>query len=225
TTYISGTAVLKAAEQCKSMILDQGRKLLQVEDAEIVNTDVVAPDGQKISYTDICTKSFYTDEQLQIMGSASHLSYDSPPPFNATFAQVEVDTLTGTTRVTRVVSVTDAGEIINPKMAEGQVEGAIPQSLGMALTEFMPFDDKGRMLNLDFNSYHIYTAKDMPEMVIRFADSHEPTGPYGAKAVAEIPTSAPAPAVTNAIYNAVGVRIKHLPVKPEEVLAKLHSGA
>ncbi|MEA3287089.1 MAG: molybdopterin cofactor-binding domain-containing protein, partial [Candidatus Marinimicrobia bacterium] len=88
TTYISGTAVLKAAEQCKFMILDQGRKLLQVEDAEIVNTDVVAPDGQKISYTDICTKSFYTDEQLQIMGSASHLSYDSPPPFNATFAQV-----------------------------------------------------------------------------------------------------------------------------------------
>ncbi len=221
TTYISGTAVLKAAEQCKSMILEQGKKLLQVDEAQIVDTDVVAADGNKISYADICMKSFYTEEQLQIMGTASHLSYDSPPPFNATFAEVEVDTLTGTTRVVKVVSVTDAGQIINPKMAEGQVEGAIPQSLGMALTEFMPFDSKGRMLNLDFNSYHIYTAKDMPELVIRFADSHEPTGPYGAKAVAEIPTSAPAPAVTNAIYNAVGVRVRHLPVQPEQILAEM----
>jgi putative selenate reductase molybdopterin-binding subunit len=221
TTYISGTAVLKAAETCKAMILVQGKKLLQVDDAKIVNMDVVAADGQSISYADICMKSFYTEEQVQIMGTASHLSYDSPPPFNATFAEVEVDTLTGTTRVVKVVSVTDAGQIINPKMAEGQVEGAIPQSLGMALTEFMPFDEKGRFLNLDFNSYHIYTAQDMPEMVVRFAKSHEPTGPYGAKAVAEIPINAPAPAVTNAIYNAVGVRIRHLPVQPEELLAKI----
>jgi putative selenate reductase molybdopterin-binding subunit len=221
TTYISGTAVLKAAEQCKNMILEQGKKLLQVEKAEIAGTDVIAPDGQSISYADICMKSFYTEDQLQIMGSASHLSYDSPPPFNATFAEVEVDTLTGTTRVVKIVSITDAGQIINPKMAEGQVEGAIPQGLGMALTEFMPFDSKGRMLNLDFNSYHIYTAKDMPELVVRFADSHEPTGPYGAKAVAEIPISAPAPAVTNAIYNAVGVRVKHLPVQSEQILKEI----
>jgi len=221
TTYISGTAVLKAAEKCKTMILEQGIKLLQVEEAKIVDTDVVAPDGQSISYADICMKSFYTEEQAQIMGTASHLSYDSPPPFNATFAEVEVDTLTGITRVIKVVSVTDAGQIINPKMAEGQIEGGIPQSLGMALSEFMPFDDKGRMLNLDLNSYHIYTAQDMPELVVRFAKSHEPTGPYGAKAVAEIPINAPAPAVTNAIYNAVGVRIKHLPVKPGELLANI----
>ncbi len=222
TTYISGAAVKKAAEACKLMILEQGKKLLQTDDAKIVNTDVLGSDGQSISFSDICIKSFYTDEQQQIMGIASHLSYDSPPPYNATFAEVEVDTLTGIVRVIKLVSVTDAGQIINPKMAEGQVEGAIPQSLGMALTEFMPFDEKGRMLNLDFNSYHIYSAKDMPELVVRFVESNEPTGPYGAKAVAEIPISAPAPAVTNAIYQAVGVRIKHLPVKPEEVLAKIH---
>ncbi len=221
TTYISGSAVKKAAEACKAMILEQGKKLLQVETAEIVDTDVVGSNGQSISFSDICIKSFYTEEQAQIMGTASHLSYDSPPPFNATYAEVEVDTLTGTTRVVRIVSITDAGQIINPKMAEGQVEGGIPQALGMALTEFMPFDDKGRMLNLDFNSYHIYTARDMPELVVRFVDSHEPTGPYGAKAVAEIPINAPAPAVTNAIYNAVGVRIKHLPVQPEQILAEM----
>jgi len=218
TTYISGSAVKKAAETCKAMILEQGRKLLQVEEAEIIDTQVVGSNGKTISFSDICIKSFYTEEQAQIMGSASHVSFDSPPPFNATFAEVEVDTLTGTVRVIKVVSVTDAGQIINPKMAEGQVEGAIPQALGMALSEFMPFDEKGRFTNLDFNSYHIYTAKDMPELVVRFADSHEPTGPYGAKAVAEIPINAPAPAVANAVFNAVGVRIRHLPIRPEQIL-------
>jgi len=221
TTYISGMAVKKAAGECRAMILEQGKKLLQQDRAKIVGTDVVGSDGQLISFSDICIKSFYTDEQTQIMGSASHMSYDSPPPFNATYAEVEVDTLTGIIRVIKIISVTDAGVIVNPKMAEGQVEGAIPQSLGMALTEFMPFDKKGRMLNLDFNSYHIYTARDMPELLVRFAKSSEPTGPYGAKAVAEIPISAPAPAVANAVYHAVGVRIRHLPIRPEEVLSKL----
>ena len=222
TTYISGSAVKKAAENCKTMILEQGRLLLGNQAAEIDGTFVKDEQGQSISFQDICIKSFYTEEQKQIMGTASHMSYDSPPPFNATFAEVEVDTLTGTVRVIKIVSVTDAGQIINPKMAEGQIEGGIPQALGMALSEFMPFDDKGRLLNLDFNSYHIYTARDMPELVVRFANSHEPTGPYGAKAVAEIPINAPAPAVTNAVYNAVGVRIKHLPIRPEELLGAMN---
>lgn len=221
TTYISGSAVKKAAEQCKAMLLDQGKLLLDDPQAEFEGTTVKGQDGKHISFEDICTKSFYTDEQKQIMGAASHMSYDSPPPFNATFAEVEVDTLTGTVRVIKIVSVTDAGQIINPKMAEGQIEGGIPQALGMALSEFMPFDEKGRFTNLDFNDYHIYSAKDMPELVIRFADSHEPTGPYGAKAVAEIPINAPAPAVANAVYNAVGVRVKHLPIRPEQILAEL----
>ncbi len=224
TTYISGSAVKKAAENCKTMILEQGRLLLGNDEAEIEGTFVTGGDGKQISFEDICTKSFYTDEQKQIMGIASHMSYDSPPPFNATFAEVEVDTLTGTVRVIKIVSVTDAGQIINPKMAEGQIEGGIPQALGMTLSEFMPFDEKGRPINLDFNSYHIYTAKDMPELVVRFAESHEPTGPYGAKAVAEIPINAPAPAVANAVYNAVGVRVKHLPIKPQQILEEMDLG-
>ncbi len=151
------------------------------------------------------------------------MSYDSPSPYNATFADVSVDTETGIVRVNKIVSVTDAGQIINPQMSEGQVEGAIPQSLGMALSEFMIFDDKGAPINTDFNNYHIYTAIDMPEIVTKFVNTHEPTGPYGAKAVAEIPINGPAPAVANAVFNAVGVRIRNLPITPEKVLKKLNS--
>ena len=217
-TYISGNAVKKAAEKIKAQILDIGMKILGVEKAEIRNGWVIAAGGKKISYSDICTKAMYTDEQQQIMAEASHMSYDSPSPYNATFADVSVDTETGIVKVNKIVSVTDIGQVINPQMSEGQVEGAIPQSLGMALTEFMIFDNKGAPINTDFNNYHIYTAIDMPEIVTKFVNTHEPTGPYGAKAVAEIPINGPAPAVTNAIFNAVGVRIRNLPITPEKVL-------
>lgn len=220
TTYISGTAVKKAADKVKAQILDIGMKILGVKKAEIRAGWVIA-EGAKISYTDICTKAFYTDEQQQIMAEASHMSYDSPSPYNATFADVSVDTETGIVRVNKIVSVTDAGQIINPQMSEGQVEGAIPQSLGMALTEFMIFDDKGAPINTDFNNYHIYTAIDIPEIVTKFVNSYEPTGPFGAKAVAEIPINGPAPAVANAIFNAVGVRIRNLPITPEKILKGL----
>ncbi len=218
TTFISGTAVKKAAEKVKAQILDVGMKILGVEKAEIRAGEVIAEGGKSLSYNEICTKAFYTDEQQQIMAEASHMSYDSPSPYNATFADVSVDTETGIVRVNKVVSVTDAGQVINPQMSEGQVEGAIPQSLGMALSEFMIFDEKGAPINTDFNNYHIYTAIDMPEIVAKFVNTHEPTGPYGAKAVAEIPINGPAPAMANAVFNAVGVRIRNLPITPEKVL-------
>ncbi|MFH0883611.1 MAG: molybdopterin cofactor-binding domain-containing protein [bacterium] len=221
TTYISGGAVKKAAEEVKRQILEQGKRLLGVEDAEVSDGKVVAKDGSSVTFEEICTKSMYTDNQIQIMGSASHMSYDSPVPFNATFADVSVDTETGLVRVNKIVSVTEAGQVVNPPMAEGQAEGAVPQSLGMALTEHMAFDENGAPVNLDFNQYHIYAAPDMPEIVAKFIDSNEPSGPFGAKAVGEIPINAPAPAVINAIYNACGVRLHHSPVSPEEILRQL----
>lgn len=221
TTFVSGGAVKKAAEKVRSQILEQGKKLLCVDKAGIKNHSVVAEDGRKISYEEICAKTFYTDEQMQIMATASHVSYDPPLVFNATFADVLVDTETGLVKVNKIVSVTDAGQVINPQMAEGQVEGSIPQSLGMALSEFMTFDTKGAPINTDFRSYHIFSAIDMPEVVVKFVHTHEPSGPFGAKAVAEIPVNGPAPAVVNAIYNACGVRIRELPITPEKILRVL----
>ena len=218
TTYVTGAAVKKAAEDVLSQILEQGKKLLEVDEVTIENNQVVSTDGQSISYQDICTKSFYTDHQTQIQAVASKVSYDSPPPYNATFADVIVDTETGFVKVNKIVSITDSGQIINPQMSEGQAEGAIPQSLGMTLTEHMIFDDKGRPINTDFENYHIYTSIDMPEIIAEFVHTDEPTGPYGAKAVAEIPINGPAPAVANAIYNACGVRIRECPITPEKVL-------
>lgn len=221
TTFISGAAVKKAAEAVRSQILEQGLVLLGKKIGVIQNGYVTGSNGGRISYKDICTRSFYTKNQRQIMATASHVSYDSPPPFNATFADVTVDTETGIVKVNKIVSVTDAGQIINPQMAEGQVEGAIPQSLGMALSEFMIFDEAGQAIHTNFNNYHIYTAIDMPEIVVEFIHTHEPGGPFGAKAVAEIPINGPAPAVVNAIFNACGVRVRDLPITPEKILSAI----
>jgi len=223
TTFISGAAVKKAAERVRSQILEQGLVLLGEKTGVIQNGFVTGMRGGRISYGDICTRSFYTENQRQIMATASHVSYDSPPPFNATFADVTVDTETGIVSVNKIVSVTDAGQIINPQMAEGQVEGAIPQSLGMALSEYMIFDESGQAINTNFGNYHIFTAIDMPKIIAKFIATHEPSGPFGAKAVAEIPINGPAPAVANAIFNACGVRVRDLPITPEKIVSRFQS--
>jgi len=93
----------------------------------------------------------------------------------------------------------------------------VAQGLGYALTEELLFDEKGRMVTTSFRDYKIPAAADMPRLTTMLVESYEPHGPYGAKAVAEIPIDGPAPAVVNAIYDAVGVRLRSLPCTPEKV--------
>ena len=244
TTYISGSAVKKACEQAREQILEVAEEMLdpvkgkalhaasaesitaarpEKKDLVVHNGKVCAPDGRFVTFEQVCLRSLYQEHQFQIQGHASHMSYDSPPPFCAQFAEVEVDVETGIVKVLRLVTAVDCGVAINPKMAEGQIEGAVAQALGYALTEQMVFDEKGRPLNLSFKDYNIYTAVDMPELKSFLVETYEPTGPYGAKAIAEIPINGVAPAIANAVYNAVGVRIRDLPITPEKVLNGIRS--
>jgi putative selenate reductase molybdopterin-binding subunit len=111
----------------------------------------------------------------------------------------------------------DCGTTINPVTATGQVEGGLIQALGYALSEEMAYDAHGRVINTRFGDYHIFQADEVPEIQAILVGSYEPTGPYGAKAIAEIPMDGVAPAVANAIYDAVGVRLRRLPFTPERV--------
>lgn len=223
TTYISGGAVKKAAEDVRRQILEVAAEMLEQEVSALACRDgrVLDPSGRSVSYAEICCRALYQEKQHQIMAVASHMSYDSPPPFGAQFAEVEVDLETGIVRVVRLVSAIDCGQVINPQMAEGQVEGAVTQAIGYATSEAMPFDERGRMLAVSFSDYRIYTAMDMPELTTILVGSREPTGPYGAKAVAEIPIDGPAPAIANAVFNATGVRIRDLPITPEKILREI----
>jgi len=176
-----------------------------------------------VTYEQVCLSSLYQKDQFQIMATASHMSYESPPPFAAVFVEVEVDTETGAVRVLKVVEAVDCGQVVNPHMAEGQIEGAAIQSVGYALYERMPFDASGRMQFRSFRDYTIASAIDVPEIVSILVPTHEPTGPFGAKAIAEIPINGPAPAIANAVFHATGLRLREIPLTPDRVLAALRA--
>ena len=176
--------------------------------------------AKRLSIGDVALQALYR-EKTQVMDGASHFNTDSPPPFCATFAEVEVDTETGQVRVLHLATAVDPGVAINPMQAEGQVEGAVTQGMGYALTEELLLDDAGRPRNANFLDYKVFTAKDMPKLTTILVNTEEPLGPYGAKSVSEVPINGPAPAIANAIFHAVGVRIRKLPIRPEEVLRGL----
>ena len=144
--------------------------------------------------------------------------------FSANIVEVEVDTETGETRVLRVHSGHDAGRIINPTTGEGQVEGGVVQGLGYALVEEHATRD-GRILNDQFSTYIIPTTLDTPEIHSILVEEEFPWGPYGAKGLGETPIIAVAPAVTNAIHNAVGIRLHEIPATPERVWTALRAKA
>ena len=157
------------------------------------------------------------------MGIASLAPTGNPSPVSAEFVEVEVDTETGVVRVLRVVYAHDIGRLIHPAGAEGQVEGGFQQGMGYALMENLQFDaDSGTCLTGDFLDYKIPTAMEMPRDIQSiFIESNEPTGPFGAKSLSEPCITVPAPAIANAIYNAIGVRIRELPITPEKILVAL----
>jgi CO/xanthine dehydrogenase Mo-binding subunit len=140
--------------------------------------------------------------------------------FSANVVEVEVDTETGETRVLAVHSAHDAGKIINPTTGEGQVEGGVVQGLGYALVEEHALKD-GRILNDQFSTYIIPTPLDVPDIRAILVEHPWAWGPYGAKGLGETPIIAVAPAVTAAIYHAVGVRLDEIPATPERVWAAL----
>jgi putative selenate reductase molybdopterin-binding subunit len=176
--------------------------------------------GKSATMTQIALHAMYK-EKTQIMDGASHFNTDSPPPFCATFAEVEVDTQTGKVRVLHMATAVDPGVAINPAQAEGQVEGAVAQGLGYALTEELVLDSDGRPMNPNFLDYKIFGAKDMPKLTTILVETDEPLGPYGAKSISEVPINGPAPAIANAIFHAIGVRFRKLPIRPEDVLRAL----
>ena len=220
TTYISGTAVKKAAEKVREQIKERAGLMLGLDDwsaVELHQRQAFAPDGRSVSLEEIALHSLHQDDQRQIMATASFVSPDSPPPFAAQFAEVEVDTGTGQVTVVKLVMAVDCGVAINPITASGQVEGGVTQALGYGHTEEMCYDEKGRMVNAAFGPYKIYRADEMPELEVILVQTVEPTGPFGAKAIAEIPKDGVAPALGSAIYNAVGTRIRQIPFTPERV--------
>jgi len=219
TTYVSGWAVEKAARDVAGQIAAVAGVVLEVDPETLRLTDsrVVAADGRSVDLAAIGHRSYYGPDPAQIAATASFVPESSAPPFMAAFAEVAVDVETGMIRVLDFVAAVDCGTVINPRLAEGQVEGAIANGIGYALTEQMEFTDTGRVKNPDLARYKIPGTMDLPPIRVFLVDSYEPTGPMGAKSVAEIGINGPLPSIANAVYHAVGLRLTDPPFTPEKV--------
>jgi putative selenate reductase molybdopterin-binding subunit len=227
TTYISGMAVKKAADELRWKIKKRVAMLLGIteEDActiELKDKRCIAPDGRSVSMEDVALDSLHTKDQEQMVGNGSHWSADCPAPFAAQFVEIELDQDTGQVTVVKMVMAVDCGVAINPITASGQVEGGMLQALGYAHCEEYAYDANGAMINNRFGPYKIYRADEMPETEVYLVQTMEDSGPFGAKAVAEIPKDGVAPALRAAIVNATGIEINEIPFTPERVWRALN---
>jgi len=225
TTYMVGRAAQMAASQVKQQVLERAAERLEVavEDLE-ARLGVIAVRG-------VPAKQITVREAVAAARDipAAHLvatgtytptkSYS----FGAHFVQVQVDAETGQVEVLQVVPVHEIGKVIHPVAAAGQVEGGIQQGIGHTLSEDYVIDlNTGRSLNPSFVDYKMPLSMDMPPIrTILLETAPDPGGPWGAKGVGEDPIIAIGPAIANAIYNAIGVRFRHYPITPEQVLQGL----
>jgi len=224
TTYISGTAVKRAADKVAESIKERAAIIFADRGFEFAPESIVlrenhavAPNGDRVSMAEIALDSLHWRKQEQIMASASYVSPNSPPPFAAQFATVLVDLETGQVTVEDLIMAVDSGVIINPIAASGQIEGGIAQALGYGVCEEMVYDADGQPREKDLVDYHIFRADEMPNIRSIFVQTYEETGPFGAKAVAEIPLDGAAPAIGNAVLDACGASILDNPVTPEKI--------
>ena len=223
TTHVAGKAVQKAAEDMKRQLLalaaerlEANANLLDIFDGQITVDGVPAMSIRQLVQGEGGTPASSLQSQVTHHSSVAY-------SFAAHFAEVDVDTETGQIEVKQVTAVHEVGTAINPKGVEGQIEGGIQQGLGHSISEDFILDPiTGRPLNPSFVDYKMPLAMDMPPIkTIILEEEPDLGGPFGAKGVGEDPIIAIGPAIANAVYNAIGIRIRELPITPEKVLEAL----
>ncbi|HCP22583.1 MAG: xanthine dehydrogenase family protein molybdopterin-binding subunit [SAR202 cluster bacterium] len=223
--YSQGKVVQNAAEDAKAKLLDIAADRLGVpaDALECSGGSVYVQDNPPQSVTlGQLARASLSSRGGPIIGTASLSSMPYAPVFNAQGVEVVVDKETGQVRVTRFVQAQDIGKAINPMGVEGQLEGGAVQGIGRALSEEILIDkDTGEVRNPSLATYLMPLAVDMPEIENILVEVPSEDGPFGARAVAESPGFGPPAAIANAIYDAVGVRIKTLPLSAERVLAAI----
>ncbi len=224
--YSQGTAVQRAAEDTVRRLTALAAERLGVPedalDCEDGRVYVMDNEPQGLTFAQLAAASI-TSRGGPIIGTAALSSMPYTPVFAAQAAEVKVDRQTGQVKLLRYIQAQDVGTAINPMAVEGQLDGGVVQGIGRALTEDQQFDpETGAVRNPSFASYLMPLAIDLPELENVLINVPAPDGPFGARAVAEPPGFGPPAAIANAVYDAVGVRVKELPLSGERVLAALN---
>ena len=219
TTYVTGTAVIKACNKRVDKMLDFVAQKLECKKEEL---DFDGNEIKKISGTERITLQELANVAMcgancSLSATESNSSPVSPPPFMVGAVEIELDKETGKVEIIDYAATVDCGTVINPNLARVQAEGGIVQGIGMTLFENVQYDKDGHMLNDSFMQYKIPTRQDIGNVRVEFESSNEPTGPFGAKSIGEIVINTPAPAIVHAIANACGKWFDTLPVTSEKV--------
>ncbi len=231
TTFVGGNAALAAAREAKKTILNIAAEKLEVSPDDLIikqgKISVIGSPEKNITVAEAARCNHYRSGGSTVIGAAF---YDPPSQVivegrgntSATYAfgfqaaWVKVDPETGEVRLIKLAAAHDLGRVINPMLAEGQLEGALCQGMGFSLGEELIFDN-GSIVNASFMDYLIPTACDLPIIEVALIESIDPLGPFGAKGFGESGLVPTAPAIANALTRAIGIRIGDLPFTSEKV--------
>jgi putative selenate reductase molybdopterin-binding subunit len=234
-TTLAGNAVRDACRQVREQLYRVASETLEAGPDELAVGDgkvfVAADPSKSMGLNDVVLSSIFRDRDGRQIMAQAHFDApcDLPDPetgvgdfamsysFGAHAVEVEVDAETGHVRIVDFVAATDCGNVINPALAEAQVEGGAAQGIGYGLMEDLVCED-GQVLNPRFSTYKIPTATEMPPIRSLWVETDDPQGPYGAKGLGEMGLVPTAAAIANAVYDATGARITRIPLTPEPVL-------
>jgi CO/xanthine dehydrogenase Mo-binding subunit len=236
TTFVAGNSALRAAQKMRQQILEaaahglgEDPSTLDIKDGQVF---AIHNEEKKISVGKVARSVHYMAGGRMLVAECFYDPPNENPDrefkgntsvtyaYGAHGAEVEVDRQTGRVKIINYVAAHDVGKALNPMLLEGQISGGGVMGLGYALSENMVYKN-GRLMNANYLDYKLLTARDVPPMETVIVETDEKDGPFGAKGIGEpglVPTAA---AVANAVYDAVGVRIRDLPITPEKVLAAL----
>jgi len=240
TTLSAGNAVRRAAADAKRQILERVAQMFHCEtdDLDLKNSKVFvkARPEQAIPLIGVSMQAHFANRQGPIMGKGMFFFEERPhkegtvtgalevsqnvPNYTTQVAEVEVDERTGQVEVLKIIASEDVGFAINPQGVRGQMVGGIAMGVGWALTEGYKLRD-GNVLNRSLLDNGIPGSLDVPEIETLIMEENSEQGPYGAKSMGNTPILPTAPAIANAVYDAIGVRITDLPITPDKVLSAL----
>ncbi|MCF7810258.1 xanthine dehydrogenase family protein molybdopterin-binding subunit [bacterium] len=239
TTFVAGNSLLGALKLLKEKLSNKAAQLLKTEIDDLVYEDgliesTTSGESFKIDKVvreihfkppnELCAVYYYYEPGSEFQDKYYKGNVSDTYAFAAQAIEVEVDTYTGNIKVLDIHVAQDVGKVINPLGLAGQIEGGVVMGMGYALLEEL-YSEKGYILNPNFHDYKIPTSVDIPNIHFYPVETNDPYGPYGAKGVGEAPLIPTAPAIANAIVDAIGIRIVDLPITPEKVLKALKNDA
>jgi CO/xanthine dehydrogenase Mo-binding subunit len=220
-TFSTGIAAVEAAKDIQRQMIERAALLWDVDPSQVRYEDggLVGPAGKRFSFKELAAKIHATGGAVVGNGTSSQANQGGA--FGTHCVDVEVDPDTGKVQILRYTIAQDCGTAIHPSYVEGQMQGGVVQGIGWALNEEYCYDERGEMRNATYLDYRIPTCYDVPMIDTIIVEVPDPQHPYGVRGVGEVPICPPPPAIANAIYRAVGVRLRQLPMSPPRVLAAI----